>query len=87
MRYMTVVLPHLQTRELRRRLTPSALEALLEYQRQKPWLYQDELARFLAEEWDIQLHRSTILKALKAAGISRKKAQLIGPQSEELRVA
>ena len=32
------------------KLSPAALEALLKYQRQKPWLYQDELARFLLEE-------------------------------------
>lgn len=33
-----------------RSLSLAAIEALLEYQRQKPWLYQDELARFLKEE-------------------------------------
>ena len=31
-------------------LSPATLEALLKYQRQKPWLYQKELARFLKEE-------------------------------------
>ena len=35
------------------KLLPAVIEALLEYQRQKPWLYQDELARFLLEEWEI----------------------------------
>ncbi len=69
-------------------LSPAALEALIEYQRRNPWLYQPELARFLKEEWDIEVHRSTIGRALKKAGISRKKGQRIGDtQSEELRVA
>ena len=71
-----------------RRLTPDALESLIEYQHQKPWLYQDELARFLDEEWNIQISQSTISKALKDARISHKKAQRISnKQSEPLRVA
>ena len=71
----------------RRRLSPAALEALIEYQRQKPWLYQDELARFLLEEWDTQVSRSTVCRALKVARISHKKGQRIAPQSEELRIS
>ena len=84
----TVIPSHLYTHGRSRSITPTALRALLDYQRQKPWLYQDELARFLLEEWDIQVSRSTISKTLKAAGISRKKGQRIGDtQSEELRIA
>ena len=83
----TVIPRSIQTTGRPRGLSPAALEALLEYQRQKPWLYQDELARYLREEWEIDVHKSTICRALKKAGISRKKAQRIGPQSETLRVA
>ena len=36
-----------------KKLIPSALNALLEYQCQKPWLYQKELVRFLEEEWEV----------------------------------
>jgi transposase len=60
---------------------------MLEHLRQQPWLYLPEMARFLKEEWEIEVHRSTIGRALKKAGISRKKGQRIGPRSEELRVA
>ena len=55
-----------------RRIAKAAKEALLEYQRQKPWAYQDELAIFLEEEWDIYVNRSTISRFLKSSGISRK---------------
>ena len=84
----TVIPRSLYSQGRPRRLSPAALDALLEYQRQKPWLYQDELARFLQEEWDIQIHQSTLSRALKSARISRKKGQRISEnQSEELRVA
>ena len=84
----TVIPPHLYTHGPSHLLSPVVLEALIEYHRRKPYLFQDELARFLAEEWDICVHRSTISRALKAAGISRKKGQRIGDnQSEILRIA
>ena len=61
---------------------------MLKYQRQHPYLYQDELARYLREEWEIDIHKSTIYRALKKAGISHKKGQRISDnQSNELRVA
>lgn len=69
------------------KLSPAALEALLDYQCQKPWLYQGELVQYLKEEWEVEIHKSTVCKALKKAGITHKKGQRIGPQSEELRVA
>ena len=69
-------------------ITPTALNAMLKYQRQHPYLYQDELARYLREEWEIDIHKSTIYRALKKAGISHKKGQRISDnQSNELRVA
>ena len=78
---------YVPTQGPRRRLSPAAREALLNYHAEKPWLYQDELITFLSEEWDIQCSQPTISKTLKQANISRKKAQRLGPQSEELRVA
>lgn len=70
-----------------RSVAPAALNALLDYQRQKPWLYLGELPRYLEEERDISVHHSTIAKALKGAEVSRKKGKRMGPQSQELRVA
>ncbi len=70
-----------------RSLSPATLDALLDYQRQKPWLYQEDLVHYLAEEWDISIHRSTIARALKGAKVSHKQGQRIGPQSQELQVA
>jgi hypothetical protein len=36
-----------------RRLHSAAVDSLLEYQKQNPWVYQDEMAIFLEEEWGI----------------------------------
>lgn len=83
----TTVPRHLYHLGRSRSISPAALDALLDYQHQKPWLYQEELARYLEEEWDTYVYRCTISRALKKANISRKKGQRIGPQSEELRVA
>ena len=83
----TTVPRHLRSPGPKRSLSPVALDALLEYQRQKPWLFQNELARYLEEEWEICVTRSTICRALKEANISRKRGQRVGPQSDELRVA
>ena len=38
----------------------AAKNSALEYVRQHPWIYQDELAMFLAEEWDIYVYRTTV---------------------------
>jgi hypothetical protein len=42
------------------RIHSAAVESLLEYQRQNPWVYQDEMAIFLEEEWGITIAKSTI---------------------------
>lgn len=84
----TVVPRTICTRGRGRKLSPAAKEALLEYQRQKPWLYMDELARFLKEEWDIRVCNATVCNALKRARVSHKKGQRISDNlSEELRIA
>lgn len=70
------------------KLSTTAQESLLDYLRQKPWLYQQELVVFLKEEWDIYVHQSTISRVLKEARVSRKLGQRISyTQSDELRVA
>ena len=70
------------------RLTTFILNQMLEYLKQHPWLYQDELARYLQEEWSVVLSRQSVGEYLRKAGISRKKGQRIGhTQSRQLRVA
>ncbi|KAF6238437.1 hypothetical protein HO173_003404 [Letharia columbiana] len=67
--YGDTVIPrdrYIHTQGRCRSLSPAALDALLDYQRQKPWLYQDELAQFLKEEWDVEVHKSTVCRALKS---------------------
>ena len=67
------------------RVTKAAKEALLEYQRRRPWAYQDELAMFLEEEWGINVSQPRICRLLKRSGISRKKGQRVGNmQNSEL---
>ena len=69
-----------------RRVSKAAKKALLEYQRRRPWAYQDELAIFLEEEWGISVSQPTIYRLLKESRISRKKGQRIGnTQNLELR--
>jgi transposase len=48
-----------------RRIHTAAIEGLLEYQKQNPWVYQDEMAMFLEEEWGISVNQSTISRVLK----------------------
>jgi transposase len=68
-----------------RKITTAARNSLLEYQRRHPWAFQDELALFLEEEWEVTVDKSTICRLLKREGISKKKGELIGPQSQPLR--
>jgi transposase len=80
---------HLRLRTGRRhRLHTAAKEGLLEYIKQYPWVYQDEMAIYLEEEWGIQVHRSTISRFLKEHHISNKRGQRVGhTQSQPLRTA
>ena len=68
-----------------RRITTAAKNALLEYQRRHPYAFQDELALYLEEEWDIHVHKSTVCRLLKRERITHKKGALKGPQSQPLR--
>ena len=68
------------------RLHQAAKASLAEYVNRYPWVYQEEMALFLFEEWDIRVSQSTISRLLKEMRMSRKVGQRIGPQSHELRV-
>ena len=52
-----------------------------------PWIYQDELAIILAEEWDSVVHNPTVCRLLKESRPSHPKGQRVGPQSQLLRTA
>jgi transposase len=60
----------------RRTITPPMLSALLEQLIEKPELYQDEMATFLYDEFDVVVTTPTICRALASAGWSRKAARL-----------
>lgn len=49
-------------------------QALLEYLEERPTAYQDEMAWFLWDEFDLTVDESTILRALKQLVWNRKKA-------------
>ena len=71
----------------RHKITRAAKEGMLFYLDTFPWTYQCELVIFLDEEWDIQVHRSTVSRLLKEWRLSRKQGQRIGPQNDFLRGA
>ena len=54
---------------------------------ERPWIYQDEIAEFLLEVFDITVHQSTISRTLKRIHITRKKLTVVAAQrNEELRI-
>ncbi len=61
-----------------RRIHVAAKKSPLQYQVTNSWAFQDELAIFLEEEFDIIVSRNTISYLLKEAGISRKRGQRVG---------
>ena len=86
-RYGHINPPYPLQRGRPRAVHTAAKNSVLKYIRQHPWIYQDELTIFLAEEWDIYVHRSTIGRLLKESRLSHKKGQRVGPQSQLLRTA
>jgi transposase len=48
-----------------RQIHSAVVESLLEYKRQNPWVYQDEMVIFLEEEWGISVDRSTVSRLLQ----------------------
>ena len=85
--YGSVASPHSLRAGRPRSIHRAAVLGLLEHQRQEPWLYQDELAEYIEEEWGIAVSAPTICRILKREGISIKKSERMGPQSEILRTS
>src|SRR6266487_436346 len=70
------------------RIPPATVNSLLEYVKQNPWVYQDEIAIFLKEEWGISVNQSTISQVLKNHQIFNKRGERLGHlQSQLLRTA
>jgi transposase len=62
----------------------SALKAVLDAE---PFLYQDEIRDFFLDAFDIEVHRSTVSRALSWIKMTRKKLRVEAAQrNEELRV-
>jgi transposase len=56
-------------------ITTSMLNALYDHLIEKPGLYLDEMAVFLADEFDLEVTLSTISRALSSIGWSKKTSQ------------
>ena len=59
-------------------------QALLEYLEERPTAYQDEMAWFLWDEFDLTVDESTISRALKQLAWNRKKAVRITKQRNQI---
>jgi transposase len=60
-----------------------AIKLLLD---ERPWFYQDEIADFLLEAFDITVHQSTISRTLQRIEVTRKKLKVEAAQrNQELR--
>jgi len=69
-----------------RSLTPLMLEALCDHLLEKPELYLEEMAVFLWDEFEILVSTSSISRALKSAGWSKKAARRVArEQNPDLR--
>ena len=66
-------------------IVPAARRAVLDHHRRYPFLYQQELAHFLLDEWGITVSKMVISRILKEERITHKKAERYGPQSVPLR--
>ena len=63
-----------------RTITPPMLSALLEHLVEKPEQYQDEMAVFLYDEFSVLLTTSTISRALKSTGWSKKTTRRVAKE-------
>lgn len=64
----------------RRRITPSMLDALRERLLEKPGMYQDEMAVFLFDEFDVLMNTSAISRALASIGWTKKAARQVAKE-------
>jgi transposase len=63
-----------------RSLTDPEVDTLLDLLRENPWLHRDEIAIFLGDRFDELRSTSTIGRALKKAGWSKKVARRIAKE-------
>jgi len=54
-------------------LSTLILKGLHEFLKEKPFAYLDEMVAFICDEYNVQVHESTMCRILKRAKISRKK--------------
>lgn len=59
-------------------------QASLEYLKERPTAYQDEMAWFLWDEFELTIDESTISRAFKRLGWNRKKAVYIAKQRNQI---
>jgi len=70
----------------RRIITKRMEQAMMMVLDKEPWWYQDELADFLLDVYDIEVNQSTISRALKRIDVTRKRLKVVAAQrNEELR--
>ncbi len=61
----------------KRSITPAMLDALCEHLLEKPGLYQSEMILFLADEFDVIVTASSIGRALRSRGWTKKQIRRI----------
>ena len=49
------------------------LKGVIEFLKEQPFAYLDEMVAFIYDEYNVQVHETTVWRALKRAKISRKK--------------
>lgn len=79
-----VVKPQLKLPGRPKELSQRHHEALLEYLEERPTAYQDKMAWFPWDEFDLVVDESTVSRALKRLGWNRKKAIRIARQRNQI---
>ena len=55
----------------------TVMRSLEDYILRNPWVYQDEIAGFLWQEWGLDVHQSTVSRMLRRMRFSRKVARRV----------
>jgi hypothetical protein len=61
-------------------------QGLLEYLRENPWGYLDEMVAFIYDEYDVVLAESTVYKELRRVKWSRKKVKCVSDKYTNCRL-
>ena len=70
------------------KIKKAAGESLIKYLEEQQWAQQKEMVQYLWEEWDLDIHRSTVGRFLKRMRWSAKRGRRVGDrQNTELRLA